>query len=540
MSVSLSDISPRSFDNDEILKVTSNGTARISMQADRKFVIFEDPKHKVPCQIRLDDVYAVFRNGLDIKLEVCPRIVKSKSGFLRGSKFNPKDPYRRTCQTKMIKFANDVEISEWYDYIKEEISPPYVKPLIEGGPSRKLLVVVNPIGGKGKGEEIYHELLKPMLDDAGTAHEVVITTGPGHADRVAREFDLNLIGGIAIVGGDGLFGEFLNGMNGREDRKISTLLPIGVIPAGSSNCLACSVGIRQPLAASFSIARGFQKPLDVLKVTLAGHGDETPKVILSVCGVSYGFISEVNTFAGRWRWLFGPARYAVCGLKTILTSPMKYHVDCRFKSPAAEDTSPPSDLDKLECGPDCNVCARNRVPLEMRDNLDPVSPTSPEVSYVTGASSEPLSHTEWTDSVGLMEPRRRALRPKAKVIDNSSLLLFSVTNLSIRQSQNYTVWNPNCHMASGHMDLVLMPVMSRLELLAFFNKYNKGGNFHKENENIFSVIKASCVEMKITQPADDQFPEWEKAIQIAIDGETYPLQPLRIDALPGFLNFLCA
>lgn len=535
MSVSFSDLSPRSFETSQVLKEAGNGAARIYLHSDGKFLVFEEPRRKVVTQIKLDDVYAVFRNGLDLKLEVCSRLVNRGCSFFRGNVFNPKDPYKRTCKTRVIKLANNVEIDDWYEYIKEEIRPSYARPIAAGGPVRKLLVVVNPIGGKGKGEEIYHELLKPMLDNAGTAHEVVVTTGPGHAERVAKDFDLNEVGAIAIVGGDGLFGEFLNGMNEREDRKISMSLPIGVVPAGSSNCLACSVGIRQPLAAAFSIARGLMRPLDVLKVTLGGGvaSSENPRVILSVCGVSYGFISEVNTFAGKWRWLFGPARYAVCGLKTILTSPMQYHVDCRFKGPSSDDP----EFDKTECGPDCKVCARHHCPPDVRDSLDPVSPMSPDASYVNAQSMGSFDR-EWTESAVVMEPKRRALRPKAKTIDNSSLLLFSVTNLSIKQSQNYTVWNANCHMASGYMDLVLMPVMSRLELLAFFAKYNKGGNFHKDNANIFSLIKASCVEMKITHT--DEFPEWEKAIQIAIDGETYPLQPLRIDALPGFLNFMCA
>jgi diacylglycerol kinase family enzyme len=92
-------------------------------------------------------------------------------------------------------------------------------------------------------------------------------------------------------------------------------------------------------------------------------------------------------------------------------------------------------------------------------------------------------------------------------------------------------------MASGFMDLVLMPVMSRTKLLKFFNKFNKGGDFHKQDPNIFSVIKARSVEMRITNI--DNFPEWEREIQIAIDGETYPLQPLRVDSLHGFLNFMC-
>ena len=235
-------------------------------------------------------------------------------------------------------------------------------------------------------------------------------------------------------------------------------LPIGIVPAGSSNCLACSVGLRQPLAAAFSIARGRTKPLDTLKVTLASD-----RVILSVCGVSYGFISEVNTHAGKWRWLFGPARYSVCGLRTVLASPLKYHVDCRFRPPMRDD----AEFDETECGPDCQVCARHVT--DRRPSVDPKSPTSPDRSYVgssavtsftdgsgaaRGSGAASPNEEGWVDSAVHLEPRRRSLRPKMQKIDTSTMLLFSITNLSIRQSQNKTVWNPNCHMASGYMDLV--------------------------------------------------------------------------------------
>ena len=413
--------------------------------------------------------------------------------------------------------------------IKKHITPSYTHPRLPGGPLRKLLVVVNPIGGKGHGQELFHELLKPMLTDAGTPHEMIVTTGPGHAGRIAETFDLAEVGAIAVVGGDGLFGEVLNGLNIRQDRDFALKIPIGIIPAGSSNCLACSVGLRQPLAAAFSVARGVLKPLDVLKITMNNEN----KVILSVCGVSYGFISEVNTHAGKWRWLFGPMRYSVCGFRTFLSSPMAYHVDCRYRPPMQTDPQ----FDQTECGPDCEACARNWS-RKSRAPSHTGTPTHVDNSYLSDIGS-PLNSSmeaeeDWRESSVVLEQKRQ----KFKKVDSKTMLLFSITNLSIRQSQNKTVWNANCHMASGYMDLVMIPVISRLELLKFFRQFNKGGNHHKENSEVFSVIKAKSVEMKISAN-NDELPEWERNIQIAIDGEVFPLQPLRIDTIHGLLNLMC-
>ena len=428
----------------------------------------------------------------------------------------------------MLKFTDDAEIKDFASFIRTEITPPYTYPLVDGGPRRKLLVVVNPIGGKGKGKDIYHQLLLPMLVDAGTPHEVIVTDSPGHAERISKEFDSEKFGAIAVIGGDGLFGEILNGLNSRSDRSTVLKIPIGVIPAGSSNCLACSVGLRQPLSAAFAIARGITRPLDALKVSLADN-----RVFLSVCGVSYGFISEVNTHAGKWRWLFGPARYSVCGFRTLVASPMTYHVDCRYRVPDQDDP----EFDTTICGPDCGPCSRMKPKVS-----DPNSPTAVDQTFlgsVTGSTcSSENNEGEWVESSVIMEKKRRSVRPHVKQLDHSTMLLFSITNLSIRQSQNKTVWNQNCHMASGYMDLVLIPVISKWQLIKFFSKFSKGGNAHQENPDVFSVIKAKSVEMKISHPTDD-LPDWEKEIQIAIDGEVYPLQPLRVDTVHGLLNLMC-
>ena len=46
---------------------------------------------------------------------------------------------------------------------------------------------------------------------------------------------------IIIVSGDGLLHEVYNGLFDREDWLVSCQIPIGVIPAGSGNGLACSI-----------------------------------------------------------------------------------------------------------------------------------------------------------------------------------------------------------------------------------------------------------------------------------------------------------
>eukprot|EP00897_Mesotaenium_endlicherianum_P006338 jgi/Mesen1/5732/ME000029S05043 len=79
---------------------------------------------------------------------------------------------------------------------------------------RKLLVLVNPYGGKRQGAATWKEVA-PIFDRAGVHTEVVTTQRAGHAFEVANQAsdaELAAWDGIVVVGGDGIFNEVLNGL----------------------------------------------------------------------------------------------------------------------------------------------------------------------------------------------------------------------------------------------------------------------------------------------------------------------------------------
>lgn len=62
---------------------------------------------------------------------------------------------------------------------------------------------------------------------------------------------------LVTVSGDGLVNEMINGIMKRKDcRRFVKAHPIGVIPAGSGNALAASLGVADPLAAALAIIKG--------------------------------------------------------------------------------------------------------------------------------------------------------------------------------------------------------------------------------------------------------------------------------------------
>lgn len=92
------------------------------------------------------------------------------------------------------------------------------------------------------------------------------TKKPNHAFELIQKADLSKYDGIVCVGGDGTFSEIVNGLLKREDWKKVCKIPIGIIPAGTSNGMATSLGFVDMKTAIYAIARGFYRSMDVCSV----------------------------------------------------------------------------------------------------------------------------------------------------------------------------------------------------------------------------------------------------------------------------------
>jgi len=108
---------------------------------------------------------------------------------------------------------------------------------------RKILFIVNPISGGKKKDGIVRSILKRM-DEGRLEGEIRLTTGPGDAEKWARETDADI---VAAVGGDGTVSEVGRALVG--SRKA-----LGIVPCGSGDGLALHLGI----------SRTVSKALDVL------------------------------------------------------------------------------------------------------------------------------------------------------------------------------------------------------------------------------------------------------------------------------------
>lgn len=115
---------------------------------------------------------------------------------------------------------------------------------------KKMLFIMNPYSGKRRANRYLTEILE-LFNRADYLVTVHMTAGQGDATRVARD----LSAGMDIVvccGGDGTFNETVAGL-----QMAGADIPVGYIPAGSTNDFAASLKIpTEPLEAAQEIVEG--------------------------------------------------------------------------------------------------------------------------------------------------------------------------------------------------------------------------------------------------------------------------------------------
>lgn len=164
-------------------------------------------------------------------------------------------------------------------------------------------LVINPVSGRGgrRPNEASRRvaLAKGLAASAGCDVEIAVTTGPGQAAGLARE----LAGTVDVVmawGGDGTVNEVAGAL-------IGTKIALGIVPSGSGDGLARSLGLPLDVAQAFSVAiQGSSRAIDV--AYLAGRH------FLNVAGI--GFDAVVGR-AFNTRRRGGAFGYAELGFRTV-------------------------------------------------------------------------------------------------------------------------------------------------------------------------------------------------------------------------------
>jgi diacylglycerol kinase family enzyme len=91
--------------------------------------------------------------------------------------------------------------------------------------------------------------------------EVVTTQGRGHASEVAHKAAVDGMDVVIALGGDGTINEVVNGLlaNAPADRPAESVPALGIVPGGSANVLARTLGVpRDPVEATGALIAAIQ------------------------------------------------------------------------------------------------------------------------------------------------------------------------------------------------------------------------------------------------------------------------------------------
>ena len=136
----------------------------------------------------------------------------------------------------------------------EPLVPESTQPVIT--PGSRTLIVINPAAGQADTERVLR-LLAGAFAVRGASFDVTSTTEAGHAQRAARQAVGQGYRAVVAVGGDGTVGEVITGVAGTE-------VPVGIVPKGTANQVACNLGIPNDIEAAVEIAvNGVPAPIDL-------------------------------------------------------------------------------------------------------------------------------------------------------------------------------------------------------------------------------------------------------------------------------------
>ncbi|KAJ4932811.1 hypothetical protein JOQ06_029653 [Pogonophryne albipinna] len=200
----------------------------------------------------------------------------------------------------------------WYNTLKELITGPSTRP-------KYLKVFINPCSHKKDAVHIYREHVAPLFKMADVRTDITVTEKKGHALSVMKECKLDGYDGVVCVGGDGSVAELCHALvfraqldAGSPEKPVTAVLPLGIIPAGSTDVVSCSVhGVRDPVTAALHIVLGHLQQVDMCSFSSLGQ------LVHFGFSAMFGFGGQCLARAEKKRWMSSTRRREYALVKTL-------------------------------------------------------------------------------------------------------------------------------------------------------------------------------------------------------------------------------
>ncbi|XP_040057034.2 ceramide kinase-like protein [Gasterosteus aculeatus] len=215
-------------------------------------------------------------------------------------------------ETLHLHNASAEHTQTWYNTLKE---------LLTGSSSRPkyLKVFINPRSHKKEAVHIYREHVAPLFRMADVRTDITVTERKGHALSVMKECKLDEYDGVVCVGGDGSVAEVCHALVLRAqldanspEKPVKAVLPLGIIPAGSTDVVSCSVhGVRDPVTAALHIVLGHLLQVDMCSFSSLGQ------LVCFGFSAMFGFGGRSLARAEKKRWMPSARRREYAVVKTL-------------------------------------------------------------------------------------------------------------------------------------------------------------------------------------------------------------------------------
>ncbi|CAJ1079807.1 ceramide kinase-like protein [Xyrichtys novacula] len=265
-----------------------------------------EPCIQQPGVVLLQDVFAV-------KVKRRRAAGKQSGGPVLGVALFCAQRKGRRLEEETLHFhnASSEHTHTWYNKIKELLTgfsrPRYVK------------VFINPSSHKKESVHIYREHVAPLFKMADVCTDITVTEKKGHALSVMKECKLDEYDGVVCVGGDGSVAELCHAMvlraqldAGSPEEPVKQALPLGIIPAGSTDVVSCSVhGVRDAVTAALHIILGHTQQVDMCSFWSLGQ------LVRFGFSAMFGFGGRSLARAEKKRWMPSGRRREYALVKTL-------------------------------------------------------------------------------------------------------------------------------------------------------------------------------------------------------------------------------
>jgi diacylglycerol kinase (ATP) len=174
--------------------------------------------------------------------------------------------------------------------------------------NRKAILISNPKTGRYDSRRSTPQEISNYLRNCGIDVELILTSGPGDASKIASRVANNGQADVIVAGGDGTINEAIQGIAGSNVR-------LAIIPRGTGNVLARELGLPfDPQQAAAVVARGRSRKIHFGAAIDPRQNTTRYFVLMAGVGLDASVVTGVQPSLKK---RFGKAAFVLSGLSHL-------------------------------------------------------------------------------------------------------------------------------------------------------------------------------------------------------------------------------